>query len=29
MRLFCLSCEVLARPLYLCAARSPHIVDLE
>lgn len=29
MRLFCLSCEVLARPLYLCAARSPHIVDIE
>ena len=29
MRLFCLSCEVLARPLYLSAARSPHIVDIE
>lgn len=29
MRLLCLSCEVLARPLYLCAARSPHIVDIE
>ncbi len=29
MRLFCLSCEVLARPVYLCAARSPHIVDIE
>jgi hypothetical protein len=29
MHLFCLSCEVLARPLYLCAARSPHIVDIE
>jgi hypothetical protein len=29
MRLFCLACEVLARPLYLSAARSPHIVDIE
>jgi hypothetical protein len=29
MRLFCLSCEVLARPVYLCAARSPHVVDVE
>jgi len=29
MRLICLACEVLARPLYLCAARSPHIVDIE
>ncbi len=29
MRLFCLSCEVLARPVYLCAAHSPHIVDIE
>lgn len=28
MRLFCLGCEVLARPLYLCAARTPHIVDI-
>lgn len=28
MYLLCLSCEVLARPLYLCAARSPHIVDI-
>ncbi len=28
MRLLCLSCEVLARPLYLCAARAPHIVDI-
>jgi len=28
MRLFCLACEVLARPLYLSAARSPHIVDI-
>ncbi len=29
MKLFCLACEVLARPLYLCAARSPHIVDIQ
>ncbi len=29
MRLFCLACEVLARPLYLSAARSPHIVDID
>ena len=29
MRLMCLACEVLARPAYLCAARSPHIVDIE
>ena len=29
MRLKCLGCEVLARPIYLCAARSPHIVDVE
>ena len=29
MRLFCLSCEVLARPVYLCAALSPHIIDIE
>ena len=29
MHLMCLSCEVLARPLYLSAARSPHIVDIE
>ena len=28
MRLYCLACEVLARPLYLSAARSPHIVDI-
>jgi hypothetical protein len=25
----CLACEVLARPLYLCAARSPHIIDIQ
>lgn len=29
MRLKCLGCEVLARPIYLCAARSPHIVDVD
>lgn len=28
MRLMCITCEVLARPVYLCAARSPHIVDI-
>lgn len=25
----CLACEVLARPLYLCAARSAHIIDIQ
>lgn len=29
MRLKCLTCEALARPVYLSAARSPHIVDVE
>ena len=29
MHLKCLSCEALARPAYLSAARSPHIVDVE
>jgi len=29
MRLKCLGCDVLARPLYLCAAHSPHIVDFQ
>ncbi len=29
MRLKCLGCEVLARPIYLCAAQSPHIVDVQ
>jgi hypothetical protein len=29
MRLLCLACEVLARPIYLCAAHSPHIVDIQ
>ena len=28
MKLKCLSCEALARPVYLCAAQSPHIVDV-
>jgi hypothetical protein len=28
MKLMCLGCDVLARPLYLSAARSPHIVDI-
>ena len=29
MWLKCITCEALARPVYLCAARSPHIVDVE
>ena len=29
MRLKCLACEALARVVYLCAAHSPHIVDVE
>jgi hypothetical protein len=29
MRLKCLSCEVLARTVYFCAAHSPHIIDVE
>ena len=29
MKLKCLACEALARVVYLCAARSPHIVDVE
>jgi hypothetical protein len=29
MRLKCLGCEVLARPIYLCTAQSPHIVDVQ
>jgi len=29
MKIKCIACEVLARPLYLCAARSPHIIDIE
>jgi hypothetical protein len=29
MRLKCLACEALAREAYLCAARSPHVIDVE
>jgi hypothetical protein len=29
MRLKCITCEALARPVYLSAAYSPHIVDIE
>ena len=29
MRLKCLCCEAFARPIYLYAAQSPHIVDVE
>jgi hypothetical protein len=29
MRIKCLACEALARPTYLAAAYSPHIVDIE
>jgi hypothetical protein len=29
MRFRCLSCEALARVVYLCAAHSPHIIDVE
>jgi len=28
MRIKCIACDVLARPVYLCAAHSPHIVDV-
>jgi hypothetical protein len=28
MRLKCLGCDALARPIYLCAATSPHTVDV-
>ena len=28
MRLRCIACDVLARPVYLAAARSPHLVDV-
>jgi len=28
MRILCLTCEALARPVYYCAALSPHIVDV-
>ena len=29
MRLKCLTCEALARPVYFCAAQSPHSVDID
>lgn len=29
MRYLCITCEALARPVYYCAATSPHIVDVE
>jgi len=29
MHLKCIACEALARPVYLCAAQSPHTVDVE
>ena len=29
MRIKCLACEALARVVYVCAAHSPHIVDVE
>jgi hypothetical protein len=29
LKLKCLACEALAREAYLCAARSPHVVDVE
>jgi hypothetical protein len=28
MRIHAIACDVMARPVYLCAARSPHIVDV-
>jgi Protein of unknown function (DUF1638) len=28
MRLYLVTCDILARPAYLCAARSPHVVDV-
>lgn len=28
MKLLCLGCDALARPIYLCAAQSPHTVDV-
>ncbi len=28
MRLRAIACDVVARPVYLCAARSPHVVDV-
>ena len=29
MRLYAIACDVVARAVYLCAARSPHVVDLK
>ena len=29
MKIKCLTCEALARPVYFCASRSPHVVDVE
>lgn len=29
MRLYAIACDVVARPVYLCAARSRHVVDLK
>ena len=29
MKLKLIACEVLARPVYLCASRSPHIIDID
>lgn len=29
MRYLCITCEALPRPVYYCAATSPHIVDVE
>ncbi len=29
MRLRVISCDILARPVYHCAARSPHVIDVE
>jgi hypothetical protein len=29
MKLKCIGCDALARPVYLCAAQSPHIIDVE
>jgi hypothetical protein len=28
MHLYLITCDILARPAYLCAARSPHVVDV-
>ena len=28
MRLHVIACDIVARPVYLCAARSPHVVDV-